>query len=82
MMDLMQEYGSEVSDTAMLSRKSGVKKASVIRQFRRWNPNFLDYFVHQNGKWIPKLGKVQELARREQSRREVMAKKKNGIPKI
>jgi hypothetical protein len=77
MIDLMQVYGSEVSDTAMPPRKSCVQKASVVRQFRRWNPNFLQYFEHVNGRWVPKLGKHAELTRREQSRKEAaMTKKK------
>lgn len=75
MIDLMHEYGSEVSDTSIPPRKSDVKKASVIRQFRRWNPNFLEYFEHRLGKWSPKLGKEAELARREQSRRDAVKKR-------
>lgn len=66
----MREYGSEVSDTAMPPRKTNVQKASVVRQFRRWNPNFLDWFTFRNGHWVPKLGKEGELQRREESRRQ------------
>lgn len=66
----MREYGSEVSDTAMPPRKQSVQKASVVRQFRRWNPNFLDWFEYRNGQWMPKLGKKGELQRRELSRRQ------------
>jgi hypothetical protein len=75
MLDLMHEYGSEISDMAMPPRKSCVQKASVVRQFRRWNPNFLEYFEHKNGRWVPKLGKAAELQRREYSRRECIAAK-------
>eukprot|EP00980_Cylindrotheca_fusiformis_P029338 scaffold23297_cov132-Cylindrotheca_fusiformis.AAC.16 len=45
MIKIMQEYGSEVSDQT-LPRKSNIKKSSTIRQFRRWNPSFFNYFVH------------------------------------
>ena len=75
MLDLMHEYGSEISDTAMPPRRSCVQKASVVRQFRQWNPNFLEYFEHRNGRWVPKLGKVIELQRREQSRRDIATMK-------
>lgn len=54
MFELMKEYGSEGSDSAILPRKDMVQKASVVRQFRRWNPNFFEYFVHKEGKWIPR----------------------------
>lgn len=86
MIEIMHVYGSEVSDTAMPPRKSHVQKASVVRQFRRWNPNFLEYFEHRNGHWVPKLGKEAELARRKQSRREAAStktthkKKQRGTP--
>jgi hypothetical protein len=76
MIELMQIYGSEVSDTAMPPRKSCVQKASVIRQFRRWNPNFSDFFEYRNGRWVPKLGKEAEIKRREHSRREAATTKK------
>jgi hypothetical protein len=68
MLTIMREYGSEVSDTAMPPRKSYVQKASVVRQFRRWNPNFTEWFVHINGKWIPKLGAEGEKKRRQDAR--------------
>jgi hypothetical protein len=68
MLDIMREYGSEVSDMAMPPRKSYVQKASVVRQFRRWNPNFTEWFVHLNGKWIPKLGTDGEQKRRQEAR--------------
>lgn len=74
----MQTYGSEVSDMAMPPRKSCVQKASVVRQFRRWNPNFLQYFEHVNGRWVPKLGHAAELARREESRKIAATVKRKG----
>ena len=64
----MHEYGSEVSDNALPPRKGEVQKASVVRQFRRWNPKFFEYFEHRNGRWVPKLGKKAELERRERAR--------------
>ena len=70
MLHLMRTYGSEVSDMAMPPRKSCVQKASVVRQFRRWNPHFLDWFEHVNGQWVPKLGREGELKRRQQARQE------------
>lgn len=69
----MRTYGSEVSDMAMPPRKSCVQKASVVRQFRRWNPNFLEWFEHVNGQWVPKLGREGELKRRQQARQEIAA---------
>lgn len=69
-MELMRTYGSELSDTVMPPRKTKIQKASVIRQFRRWNPNFLDYFHYSHGKWVPKLGKEGELKRREEVRQQ------------
>jgi len=68
MLSLMREYGSEVSDTAMPPRKQHVQKASVVRQFRRWNPNFLEWFEFRNSQWVPKLGREGELRRREEAR--------------
>lgn len=70
MLELMRTYGSELSDTVMPPRKTKIQKASVIRQFRRWNPNFLEYFQYAGGKWVPKLGKEGELKRREEARRQ------------
>ena len=70
MLELMRTYGSELSDTVMPPRKTKIQKASVIRQFRRWNPNFLDYFQYAAGKWVPKLGKEGELKRREEARKQ------------
>jgi hypothetical protein len=76
MLALMREYGSEVSETSLPPRKTFVQKASVVRQFRRWNPNFLDYFEYRDGKWHPKLGKEGELKRRQLARREAAASRK------
>jgi hypothetical protein len=73
MLSIMREYGSEVSDMAMPPRKSYVQKASVVRQFRRWNPHFLEWFEHVNGRWVPKLGKDGELRRRQQARQEAVS---------
>ena len=70
MLDLMRTYGSEVSDTVAPARKTKIQKASVIRQFRRWNPNFLDYFHYVGGRWVPKLGKEGELKRRQEARKQ------------
>lgn len=70
MLTLMRTYGSEVSDMAMPPRKSYVQKASVVRQFRRWNPNFLEWFEHVNGQWVPKLGRDGELQRRQMARQQ------------
>jgi hypothetical protein len=75
MLDLMQAYGSEVSDhthlsSAMTSGKRKVQKASIVRQFRRWNPNFHEFFRHEGGQWIPKLGIQGELDRRASNRAE------------
>jgi hypothetical protein len=73
MLELMQAYGSEVSDhthlsMALTSGKRNVQKASIVRQFRRWNPNFQEFFRHEGGKWIPKLGHQGELDRRARNR--------------
>jgi len=77
MLEIMREYGSEVSGTAVAPRKGEVQKASVVRQFRRWNPNFFHHFVHRNGRWVPKLGREGELERRAHVRKE-MGKSKGG----
>lgn len=69
MICIMQEYGSEVSNQTLPKRKSDIKKASIVRQFRRWNPEFFQYFIHVKGEWLPKLGKEGELRRREEKRR-------------
>lgn len=76
MLQLMREYGSEVSETSLPPRKTFVQKASVVRQFRRWNPNFLEYFEFRDGKWHPKLGKEGELKRRQAARRDAAANRK------
>jgi hypothetical protein len=65
----MRDYGSEVSETSMPPRKSFVQHASVVRQFRRWNPNFHEWFELADGVWRPKLGKAGELQRRDEARR-------------
>jgi hypothetical protein len=65
----MYEYGSEISDQVLAPRKGDVQKASVVRQFRRWNPNFFLYFEHRQGRWVPKLGKKAELERRALARK-------------
>jgi hypothetical protein len=75
MIEMMQLYGSEVSDSVMPIRSGKnhvmtIQKASVVRQFRRWNPNFLEHFHHVHGKWVPKLGRDGELKRREHARLE------------
>ena len=69
----MHTYGSEVSDHTHLpvppaDSKRKVQKASIVRQFRRWNPNFHEYFHFQEGKWAPKLGVKGEQERRAQNR--------------
>jgi hypothetical protein len=76
MLQLMRDYGSELSDTAVPPRKEKVQKASVVRQFRRWNPTFFEHFYHKNGKWIPKLGKKGELERRARARASAMGPNK------
>ena len=83
MLDLMQTYGSEVSEhtnlsSAMTSGKRKVQKASIVRQFRRWNPNFHEYFRHEGGKWVPKLGQQGELDRRARNRAERRLRKAVG----
>jgi len=69
MIRIMEEYGSEVSNQTLPKRKDSIKKASIVRQFRRWNPEFFRYFIHANGEWVPKLGKEAELKRRAEKRR-------------
>lgn len=76
MLSIMREYGSEVSEHAAPPRKDNVQKASVVRQFRRWNPNFFQFFYHKDGKWVPKLGKKGELNRRAEMRK--MSRSKAG----
>jgi hypothetical protein len=78
MLSIMREYGSEVSDMAMPPRKTYVQKASVVRQFRRWNPHFLEWFEHVNGRWVPKLGRDGELRRRQQARQEALTHRGGG----
>jgi len=74
MLEIMSEYGSEISETAVPPRKGAVQKASVVRQFRRWNPNFFQHFVHRDGKWVPKLGRQGELDRRANARKDAALK--------
>jgi hypothetical protein len=76
MIRIMQEYGSEVSNQTLPKRKQPIQKASIVRQFRRWNPEFFRYFVHVNGEWVPRLGKEGELKRREEKRRFLQEHKK------
>ena len=72
----MQTFGSEVSDHTHLpssllggnQSKRQIQKASIVRQFRRWNPNFHEFFEHRAGKWVPKLGIEGELERRAKNR--------------
>ena len=79
MIRIMQEYGSEVSNqTLPQQRKQSIKKASIVRQFRRWNPNFFRFFLHHNGQWVPKLGKEGELRRRAEKRRLVLIAKQSS----
>eukprot|EP00934_Nitzschia_sp_Nitz4_P000597 Nitzschia sp. Nitz4//scaffold22_size323478//292603//293984//NITZ4_000588-RA/size323478-augustus-gene-0.214-mRNA-1//1//CDS//3329543180//597//frame0 len=75
MLRIMEEYGSEVSKQTLPKRRDKIQKASVVRQFRRWNPEFFRYFIHVNGRWEPKLGKQGELKRRQEKRKEY---KRNG----
>ena len=77
-MEIMSVYGSEVSETSVPPRKENVQKASVVRQFRRWNPNFFEFFIHKDGKWTPKLGKEGELKRREVARKMARKNKTNS----
>jgi hypothetical protein len=80
MIEMMQLYGSEVSDSVMPIRKNqNIQKASVVRQFRRWNPNFLEHFHHVHGKWTPKLGRDGELQRRQEARVEARRKSSSGV---
>jgi hypothetical protein len=78
----MQEYGSETSDQALPLRKGNVQRASVVRQFRRWNPNFFEYFEHTRGTWMPKLGKQAELERRHRSRASARRSKQSSSKKF
>lgn len=79
MIRIMQAYGSEVSNqTLPQQRKQSIKKASIVRQFRRWNPNFFQFFLHHNGEWVPKLGKEGELRRRAEKRRLLLITKQSA----
>lgn len=77
MIEIMQEYGSEVSGQSFQKRKEDPQPASIVRQFRRWNPDFLKYFYRKNGKWLPKLGKAGELQRRKLKRDALRAHRRN-----
>mmetsp|Transcript_12681 Transcript_12681/g.18639 ORF Transcript_12681/g.18639 Transcript_12681/m.18639 type:complete len:277 (-) Transcript_12681:338-1168(-) len=77
MIEIMQEYGSEISGQSFQKRKENPQPASIVRQFRRWNPDFLKYFFRKNGKWHPKLGKEGELQRRKQKREALRAHRRN-----
>jgi len=82
MIRIMQEYGSEVSNqTLPQQRKQNIKKASIVRQFRRWNPDFFRYFLHHNGEWVPKLGREGELRRRTEKRRLLLIAKQTACIK-
>lgn len=79
MIRIMQEYGSEVSNqTLPQQRKQTIKKASIVRQFRRWNPDFFRFFLHHNGEWVPKLGREGELRRRAEKRRILLIAKQTA----
>jgi hypothetical protein len=80
MLQLMREYGSELSETAVPPRRDAVQKASVVRQFRRWNPTFFEHFHHRGGRWVPKLGKKGELERRAALRARAAAAAAAGPP--
>jgi hypothetical protein len=80
MMRIMQDYGSEVSNQTLPKRRDGIKKASIVRQFRRWNPEFFRYFIHVNGEWVPKLGKEMEMRRREEKRKELKRQANQNNP--
>lgn len=83
MIRIMQEYGSEVSNqTLPQQRKQSIKKASIVRQFRRWNPDFFRFFLHHNGEWVPKLGREGELRRRAEKRRLLLIAKQSSNMKI
>jgi hypothetical protein len=75
MIRIMQDYGSEVSNQTLPKRKQPVQKASIVRQFRRWNPEFFRFFVHVNGEWVPRLGREGELKRRAEKRRGIVKNK-------
>ena len=79
MVRIMQEYGSEVSNQTLPQRKQTIKKASIVRQFRRWNPEFFQYFAHINGEWVPKLGREGELRRRAEKRRQLKHQQQGKI---
>ena len=58
--------------------EQNIKKASIVRQFRRWNPEFFRFFLHHNGEWVPKLGREGELRRRAEKRRLLLTAKQSA----
>jgi hypothetical protein len=83
MLAIMEEYGSEATEATLSSRRkaANVKKSSVVRQFRRWNPNFLEFFSFRQGQWVPKLGREQEIQRRIGARSQAShTRKKKTMP--
>jgi hypothetical protein len=78
MLAIMGEYGSETTEVTLSSRRkaANVKKSSVVRQFRRWNPNFLEFFSFQHGQWAPKLGREKEIQRRTRVRSQAVSTRK------
>jgi hypothetical protein len=77
MIEIMKEYGSEISSQSFQKRKEDPQPASIVRQFRRWNPEFLNFFNCKDGKWVPKLGKAGELKRRKKKREALRAHRRN-----
>jgi hypothetical protein len=63
-------------NVVMPPHKLSIHKALVAQQFRRWNPNFFEYFSYANGRWEP--NRQGELARRLQSRNEHALEKKQA----
>jgi hypothetical protein len=83
MLAIMEEYGSEATEATLSSRRkaANVKKSSVVRQFRRWNPNFLEFFSFRQGQWDPKLGREKEIQRRIRARNQASnTRKKKTMP--
>jgi hypothetical protein len=83
MLAIMEEYGSETTEASLSSRRkaANVKKSSVVRQFRRWNPNFLEFFSFRQGQWVPNLGREKEIQRRIRVRSQaVNTRKQKTMP--
>jgi hypothetical protein len=78
MLAIMEEYGSETTEATLSSRRkaANVKKSSVVRQFRRWNPNFLEFFSFRQGQWVPNLGREKEIQRRMRVRSQAINMRK------